>query len=531
MRALLIVLLLMVNIAPVDSQTLEPAPPLAWPAESTPPPPDNITYFLVDASGSMKEEVEEASKKLAAKVTLLDAGSWKSVTFFGGKSPSSDHPVGCDDEITVSMATSPETSVPTFPTLGGYDDKTAIGKGLEAVLLAGGKKASVVLITDGAEECDTDFSSIRMRYPYAEIKVLQVGKTPNAALGLLEIKPRVGQSSVPVSGSPLPIPLPISLVPSPPESESGWRARISWMIVLAISALAAMFFCLQSGERTKSLQDQLVQLEKKTIEELGAIYTPTKKNRKGKVVRKRDGERFRLYWFRNRDHGILKSYGLWALVFLGLAAVGWLGLTFDELALLAFSESFTQAVRHDSWHFLNSNIGAYSFVGTIVSLFGFSAFQWWQTLEAKRELMIRSGIIAEERAKVARNQYARVRRAILAIRFVLPKITTYWSLLPPEQVEIPGFDALQAKLLELAAPRFEDASPEKHMEIESFARIRDPLAFAQLLKQEGRLSQTQFDMIVRLLECARQEELQEAAEITQQLVEELGGPAGKEISG
>jgi hypothetical protein len=473
-------------------------------------------YFVVDASRSMMGDNQaEATTLLREEASYLRRrGQPISIAFFGSKSNNPDAD-SCKEDI-VSNSVSPEAPLPDFPELGDPEDKTAIGRALESVLGSTKGQAHVVLITDGAEECGAKFAEIRKQYPDAEIEVLQVGKTPNTALQLLENKPPKANSA---SSTQTP-PITVVLAPTPPEPEANWPERLYWAVLVFLSAMAATFFCLQSAERTKVLQDQLNQLDKKTTDELASIYRPTKKSKKGKEIRKRDHERYRIYWFRDRHHNLWRSYGSWALLLSVVAGAGWLSLAFREVLPLFLPKNFVDAVRHDSWNFLNSNIGSYSFAGTIVSLVGFCAFQWWQSLDAKKQLMIRSGIITTERAEVVQRQYDRARRAIQRSRFTLPTRLNDW-LFSFEQVEIPGFDALQAKLKELAAPPFEEASSEKLREIQTFVDIRDPLAFATLLKLEGQLTDDQLDRVTRLLNHARKDQLPEAAEITRQLVEEL----------
>lgn len=482
------------------------------------------TYFVVDASGSMNED-NQADAKAILQGLSLPRDRLISVTYFGGKPSTADADLCVEDlEVPELQARGADFS-PRFPPLGSGKDKTAIGHALEAVLRAKKGEGTFVLITDGLEECVADYAATRTRYPRAEILVRQVGKTQNAALQLLEIQPEVERASE--AASPLlPVPLPVSLVPPNPEPEAAWPERLFWVVLVAVSALAATLLCLQSGERTKSLQDQLTQLENKTSAELADLYKPTKVQ-SGKEVRMGDAERFSIFWARDREGSIYKSYGIWAVVFLVVSALGWLCLAFRELGLVAFPETFFDAVRHDAWEFLNSNIGAYSFAGTIIALIGFSAFQWWQTLEAKKQLMIRSGIIAGERAGIARRMYDRARRAILSIRFELPSRYNYllWS---SERVEISGFDALQATLLNLAAPPFEDATAKRKREIQSFENLRDPHAFASLLKREGQLRQHQLDQVAELLKEAKQGKLSEAADIVQKLLEELAPQAAIE---
>ena len=501
------------------AQTAPPQSQQVAQAQTEPVDAKSVVYFLVDASGSMKDEVAEARSKLDAKLTLLNVDSAASVTFFGGQPSSTGQSVRCEDEIVLAAPQTPQMAPRNFPPLGGPNDKTAIGKGIDTVISEGGETASIVLISDGIEECGANFRAIREEYPKASFQVFQVGNNPNPELFLLEQEP----ASQPPTVIDLSWPdlLDVKIVPIEPAEEVGSSARLFWVILLFLSALSATLFCLQSGERTNSLQDQLSQLAAKSESDLARIYNPTKRvpNRDGTPteVRKSDQERFKIYWLLNRN-GNLLSFGTWASGLFLVSGLLWSSLAFPPLLLSFLPEDFVQDARNDSWRFLNSNFGAYSFAGSIVALIGFAAVQWWQTLEVKQKLMLQAGIVSSERAGVARRQYEKSRRKILAIKLSLP-LETGWSWFPPEPVQVPGFDALRIRLLEFLAPPFEDASIERQAAIENFTSIREPLALASLLKSEGQLDDTQFQLIKRLLDEARVGNVEKAVEITQRLME------------
>lgn len=486
--------------------------------------PDPV-YFVVDASGSMKANNQSDAEALLRELSLPDDRPI-SITYFGAK-PSEAGADLCTEHLEPPKATLRGADFnPHLPTLGGDGDKTAIGNALESVLRSRDGQGKFVLITDGLEECRTDYLGIRNRYPDAEINVRQVGRSPNAALELLEVAPRTNQPSA-VAALPLPTPLPV-VIHAPRDEEASWQLRAWWIALIGISALAATLFCLQSAERTNSLQDQLAQLSGKSGSELQEIYTPNK-NRNGKLVRKRDSERYHIHWFKNRDGKRLLSYGFYAFCFLLIAIFGWLCLSFRELALVFFAEDSIRGIRRDSWDFLNSNIGAYSFAGTIIALVGFSAFQWWQTIEAKKQLMISSGIISRERAQVAQRQYDVARRSIRNTRLRLPARYVYWAW-SFEEVEISGFDALQSALWALAAPPFEVASEAQRQGIQRFVNVRDPLGFATLLKLDGHLAPSQLERIGRLLELAKSDQLLDAAAITAEVTAELSATHKEETA-
>ena len=477
-----------------------------------------VTYFLIDASGSMKEEVPRAKEILAARMALLADQNRKSITYFGGKSPLTDQPIRCEDKVLVSDAVPRDAAIPDFPTLGDKEDKTSIGQGLTAVLEQTAGNSLIVLLTDGSEECNSDFLAIRHRFPKAQIEVYQVGGNPNSALRLLEIQPITENSSQAILAEPLPISL--ELVPAEPPVEVGWLARLIWILVLLISAVSATLFCLQSGERSKDLRDQLAELDEKTPADLKVIYT-SHETTNGKRKRIPDRKRFKIYWLKNRDDQL--SYGSWGVLLFFVAVAGLLALTFPEFGALLKFEPLSRDIRRDCWSFLSSNIGAVSFAGTVLSLAGFSAFQWWQTFEAKKELLIASGTIKSERREAERRKYESKRTTVLSDQFSLPKISIGWWA--DEEIEIHGFDVLQQRLRNLAAPEFDDATQKQKRDIDKFLKIKSMVTFAKLLEEVGILEPRQANSVEQMIAHATNEEDEEATAISNSLIAQLTPPA------
>ena len=91
----------------------------------------------------------------------------------------------------------------------------------------------------------------------------------------------------------------------------------------------------------------------------------------------------------------------------------------------------------------------------------------------------------------------------------------------PESVEIPGFEALQVLLYDLAAPPFEQATLKHQMAVHRFANVSDPVAFAELLGSEDRLSEAEVQTVSRIIALARDGDLETAGTATQDLVTQL----------
>lgn len=156
------------------------------------PPPAEMTYYVVDVSGSMRprdgsDPLLEARAILESEIGAMTKGQWAAVAFFGLSSDGSKVGEPCSmTELSALYAFQGVESIPNFPPLGGSEINTSIGAALESILSQASDTAKVVLITDGGEECDSDFVSLRANHPYVTFDVRQVSDDPNPALDQLE---------------------------------------------------------------------------------------------------------------------------------------------------------------------------------------------------------------------------------------------------------------------------------------------------------------------------------------------------------
>lgn len=152
---------------------------VAVPQDHTP------VYFLVDASGSMRGQ-KKTDAELLLNALSLPQDRLVSITYFGSK-PLATGSNLCFEEFDVPTPTiRSEPFSLDFPELGGNEDQTAITNAIELSLREIKGSYKLIVITDGGEECNKNFSDIRVRYPNANIEIRQVGDSPNAELQKLE---------------------------------------------------------------------------------------------------------------------------------------------------------------------------------------------------------------------------------------------------------------------------------------------------------------------------------------------------------
>lgn len=225
-----------------------------------------IVYVLVDASGSMEEHKEDAEVVLTAVVDLLHPQGWASITFFGGD-PGTESAFTCDSETIVEPARPQWTSAPDFPVLGRGEDKTAIGNAILAVLQESGGVATIIVITDGDEECDANFLEIRAQFPKAMFHVLKVGDLDVGSLHYLEASPTGTSGSwqrTPARPADIVIQGPFFSLISNDESwsTSGWDEAQNFLEKY-LWVFCYSFFCGGTYFLSRSFQDQT----EKVIEE------------------------------------------------------------------------------------------------------------------------------------------------------------------------------------------------------------------------------------------------------------------------
>lgn len=239
---------------------------------------EKVIHFLVDASGSMKGNNQiDAMDQLRGRLASITRGDPISVTYFGVGPPGSAELDLCAEPIAITSSQPRGTLLAPFPELGGPNDKTAIGSALASVL-ATDATAHIILITDGVEECDYDFVTLRDQYAKAEIEVIQVGTMPNRALDLLELKPSA-QEPKSAPASPLP-PEPAVVTPAPieqPETpvvvdawkDANWLEKYLWLIAYIGLAASALLVGNRFGKMSIEVEtaiDGLERARRQTIE-------------------------------------------------------------------------------------------------------------------------------------------------------------------------------------------------------------------------------------------------------------------------
>ncbi len=227
----------------------------------TPPKP---IYFVVDASGSMQGQNREDAE-LLLRALSLPHDQPVSVVFFGSK-PETPNTNLCFEAFDVAKPIRRgQDFSPKLPDLGGKDDQTAITNAIDQVLGEIDGPAKLIVITDGEERCNKNFSEIWTRHLDAEdieIEVRQVGNSPNAELQKLQERPPPKPAITP-SPSPSKVDVHVALDPSRANAwdQAHWPERYFWLLPYMLLAVAAGFFGSSFGNTARRYNDEITTLQ------------------------------------------------------------------------------------------------------------------------------------------------------------------------------------------------------------------------------------------------------------------------------
>jgi len=188
-----------------------------------------------------------------------------SVVFFGSKPATPDTNLCFEAFDVAKPIPRGEDFPPAFPDLGGKDDQTAITNAIDQVLGKMDGPAKLIVITDGQESCNKNFSEIRARHPNAEdveIEVRQVGNNPNAELQKLQERPLPKPAITPIP-SPNKVEVHVALDPDPTNAwdQAHWPERYFWLLPYMLLAVAAGFFGSSFGNTARRYNDEITTLQ------------------------------------------------------------------------------------------------------------------------------------------------------------------------------------------------------------------------------------------------------------------------------
>lgn len=228
---------------------------------ATPPKP---IYFVVDASGSMQGQNREDAE-LLMRALSLPSDQPVSVVFFGSKPATPDTNLCFEAFDVAKPIPRGKDFPPALPDLGGKDDQTAITNAIDQVLGKIDGPAKLIVITDGQESCNKNFSEIRARHPNAgdvEIEVRQVGNNPNAELQKLQERPPPKPANTPIP-SPNKVEVHVALDPDRTNAwdQAHWPARYFWLLPYMLLAVSAGFFGSSFGNTARRYNDEITTLQ------------------------------------------------------------------------------------------------------------------------------------------------------------------------------------------------------------------------------------------------------------------------------
>lgn len=235
-------------------------------------------YFVVDASGSMQGQNKDDAELLLHALSL-PRDQLVSVTYFGRKPPTPDTNL-CFETLVVPIPTPRgQNFPPQFPELGGKDDQTAITNAIDEVLGKIDGPAKLIVVTDGQERCNKNFSEIRARHPNSEnveIEVRQVGDSPNSELQKLEEPPiskPVVAPAAPTSPNDVDVHVTLPADDSKAWTEAPWYEQRLWFFAVLGLLVSAWFWGSSFGRRANDYENatKLIEQKRREILEKGEV--------------------------------------------------------------------------------------------------------------------------------------------------------------------------------------------------------------------------------------------------------------------
>ncbi|MBA4225402.1 MAG: hypothetical protein C0456_02130 [Hyphomonas sp.] len=375
-------------------------------------PAERVTYFLIDASGSMNErtianKAELEVSKTLEKIKAINPNAPVSRTYF--KAPNRDF---CSHPITIANPVPASDSVREF-VVSGNNDYTPLGNALaSAVTQIGDNPADVFIITDGHQtpDCGLDFCSVaRELLPRANlnVQILPVGNDPVTESLATCVDRAKEQDGKEITAEKI----------SDTHSKSKWDEaglfeRWLWLFITMIVCAASGVFGSRDGLRAKDFEHHsgLIQENERVL----LTRPENASDLRGQIKT----------WsaFKEADRQILKWLA-WGLLIASLAMTIW--LLFCDASINDFELSTARAM---GWFVLSSNFST-AFAVLVVTPIIFAFSQNWRRLQAQRTFAFVAGLAAQEEAARLRQEFGDLYKTYLSVRdsVLLTELNSNWT--------------------------------------------------------------------------------------------------------
>lgn len=360
---------------------------------------ERVTYFLIDASGSMNAgtkatEAESAVSNVLEGVKALNPNAPVSRTYF--RAPNRDY---CSLPIEIAEPVRATESVREF-IVSGNNDYTPLGNALiSAVSQIGDNPADIFIVTDGHQspDCGVDICSVARELlprPNLNVQILLVGNDPvTASLSscIDKAKHQIEQEILTEAAN---------VVPGKFDwEEAGFFERWLWLIITILVCASSLIFGSREGLRAKDYEyhSGLIQEHERVL-----LTKPENAAELRSAIKQSSG-------FKESERSLLK-WVAWAILIASISVTCW--LLFFDASLNGFE---LRNARTMGWFVLSSNFST-AFAVLIVTPILFAFSQNWRRIQAQRTFAFVAGLAAQEEAARLRQELGNLYKNYLSVR-------------------------------------------------------------------------------------------------------------------
>jgi|GEM_PF-1317774 len=425
-----------------------------------------VTYFLIDASGSMAkdrkaDEAESAVRKRLDEIQEIDPNALISRTYFRAENRDL-----CWHSIDIAQPVPASETVREFPKYG--DDYTPLGAALESAILdAGSRPADIYILSDEVQSpnCGADICAVARQYlPLDNINVesIPIGRDAEVQDRLACVRASQLDSAAATSTAKESTGAGKNGALGGNDEEwekAGWWERWLWLVIFFLGVGSAVSFAMRHGskalayerqsEHIQQLQRLLLTGEGKAEEHKAKISTLSKFKEPPK----------RAWLISGSVCAISAILSVSVLLFCD-GSCFFLNLDSNDKFLWVKLD----VARKLAWLVLSSDFSnAFAILGITPILFSFA--QNWRYLQSKRTFAFVSGTAAEEEAKRQSAELDSLFDELKNVRANIEKtsIATPWAERPRNQFvsgrrrpstfsddDFANIEKVKSKLLEIA---------------------------------------------------------------------------------
>lgn len=378
-----------------------------------------VTYFLIDASGSMRagdnaDEAEREVQKILGPLIAANPEAPVSRTYFRAQNRDlCSHPIAISDSVPASQSKS------GFPA-SGNNDYTPLGTALEsAIKRAGEGPASIFIVSDGVQspDCGIDLCQVAETFLWADgpditVKVVPIGAEAKAGpmFSCIEKAASRSRASWGVSEEQGAEVESVDAISDMPPSRTVWywtKAFVRawyWLIGVGLVAIAALAFGWRQSHAARILEEQTKQVRSYQDQiRSGDQDAEQKMQRLISAVERRNIAAEDSSTLQRHRHARARAWKYGSYILGGLGVFMLLGLAMLPSNLHGLS---LEGTKYAAWKVFDSDF-ATAFAVLLTAIVFYAGAQLQRRQEARHNF----GIVSEEATRAATRERDDAHRA------------------------------------------------------------------------------------------------------------------------